>query len=147
MRSKALLLIEADLANIHSKMLKEAPDGFTASFRSGIDFGLSQSAPKLALGLRLIEEVRPAARRLFSTIDALLTPTTPVPAFPFEDEMPKTITTFTAFANYAGCPALSIPMGKTEDGLPMGLQIVAPKREDVLALRIGKVISSALNSR
>ena len=143
-RSKALLLIEADLANFHGRMLKASPNGFTSTFRRGIDFGMSQPAPKLAQGLRLIEEVRPVARRLFSTVDALVTPTTPVPAFSFKDEMPKTITTFTAFANYAGCPALSIPMGSTEDGLPLGLQIITPKREDALALRIGKVISSSL---
>ncbi len=143
-RSKALLLIEADLANIHGEMLEKSPDGFTPTFRAGIDFGLSQSAPKLAQGLRLIEEVRPIARRLFGTVDALVTPTTPVPAFSFDEEMPKTITTFTAFTNYAGCPALSIPMGKTEDGLPLGLQIVTPKREETLALRIGKSIAALL---
>ena len=136
-RPKALLLIEADLANIHADMLEKNPDGFTPTFRAGIDFGLAQTAPKLAKGLRVIEEVRPAARKLFKTVDALLTPTTPIPAFSFDEEMPKTITTFTAFANYAGCPALSVPMGKTEEGLPLGLQIVTPKREEATALRIG----------
>ena len=74
---------------------------------------------------------------LDANVDALVTPTTPVPAFSFDDDMPKTITTFTAFANYAGCPAVSIPMGKTDDGLPLGLQVVTPKREEVTALRIG----------
>lgn len=139
-RPKALLLIEADLANIHSEMLDKNPDGFTPLFRSGIDFGLAQSAPKLAKALRVIEQVRPVARRLFSTVDALVTPTTPVPAFSFDAAMPKTITTFTAFANYAGCPALSVPMDKTEGGLPLGLQIVTPKREEATALRIGSAI-------
>ncbi|MDE0800437.1 MAG: amidase [Rhodospirillaceae bacterium] len=134
---KAMLLIEADLANIHMDMLNENPLGFTALFRSGIDFGLAQSAPKLAKALRIIEQVRPVARRLFSSMDALVTPTTPVPAFSFDTAMPKTITTFTAFANYAGCPALSVPMGKTEGGLPLGLQVVTPKRKEATALRIG----------
>ncbi len=138
-RPKALLLIESDLANIHAAMLDKNPDGFTPTFRAGIDFGLAQSAPKLARGLRIIEEVRPAARKLFKTVDALLTPTTPTPTFSFDEEMPKTITTFTAFANYAGCPALSVPMGKTEEGLPLGLQIITPKREEVTALRIGRL--------
>ncbi len=136
-RPKALLLIEADLVNIHAEMLETNPNGFSTVFRAGLDFGLAQSAPKLALGLRIIEEVRPVARQLFSKIAALVTPTTPVPAFSFDNEMPKTITTFTAFANYAGCPALSVPMGKTGDGLPLGLQIVTPKREEATALIIG----------
>lgn len=136
-RPKALLLIESDLANIHADMLASDPDGFTKVFRAGIDFGLAQTAPKLAKALRIIEEVRPVARRLFSTVDALVTPTTPIPAFSFDDEMPRTITTFTAFANYAGCPALSVPMGATGDGLPVGLQVVTPKREEVTSLKIG----------
>lgn len=141
-RSKALLLIEADLANIHADMLNSNPTGFTETFRAGIDFGLAQSAPKLAKAMHLIEHVRPAARHLFAKVDALVTPTTPVPAFSFESAMPKTITTFTAFANYAGCPALSVPMGKTEDGLPLGLQIVTPKREEATALKIGRAFES-----
>ncbi len=142
-RSKALLLIEADLANIHAEMLASNPDGFSPTFRAGIDFGQAQPAPKLAKALHMIENVRPVARRLFASVDALVTPTTPVPAFAFESDMPKTITTFTSFANYAGCPALSVPMGKTEDGLPLGLQVVTPKREESLALRIGRAFESA----
>lgn len=138
LRSKALLLIEADLANIHADMLNTNPGGFTETFRAGIDFGVTQSAPKLAKAMYLIEQVRPAARHLFAKVDALVTPTTPVPAFSFDAAMPKTITTFTAFANYAGCPALSVPMGKTEDSLPLGLQIVTPKRGEATALKIGR---------
>ena len=141
-RPKALLLIEADLANIHAEMLDKNPDGFTSTFHARIEFGRAQSAPKLANAIRIIEEVRPIARRLFCTVDALVMPTTPMPAFSFEDEMPKSITTFTAFANYAGCPALSIPMGKTEQGLPLGLQIVTPKREESTALKIGKIFEN-----
>lgn len=143
-RPKALLLIEADLANIHADALDNNPDGFTSIFRAGIDFGMAQSAPKLAKAMRIIEQVRPVARRLFATIDALITPTTPISAFSFDAAMPKTITTFTAFANYAGCPALSIPMGKTEDGLPLGLQVVTPKREEATALRIGSAFENSL---
>ncbi|MEQ8735747.1 MAG: amidase [Rhodospirillaceae bacterium] len=140
LRSKALLLIEADLANTHADGLAQNPDGFSDTFRAGIAFGASQSAPKLAKALRLIEEVRPVARRMFSEVQALITPTTPVTAFSFDADMPKTITTFTAFANYAGCPALSVPVGKTEDGLPLGVQVVTPKREEATALRIGAAL-------
>ncbi|MFL2771090.1 MAG: amidase [Rhodospirillaceae bacterium] len=142
-RPKALLLIEADLANIHSDKLKSNPEGFTSEFRSSIAFGREQNAPKLAKAMRMIEEVRPIARHLFSKVDALITPTTPIPSFPFDDEMPKTITTYTAFANYAGCPALSVPMGLTKDSLPLGLQIITPKREEMTALQIGRIFENA----
>ena len=141
-RPKALLLIEADLANVHAAKLKSNPEGFTSVFWSGIEFGRKQTAPKLAKAMRMIEEVRPIARHLFSKVDALVTPTTPIPAFSFDDEMPNTITTYTAFANYAGCPALSVPMGMTKDGLPLGLQIITPKREDMTALKIGRMFEN-----
>ncbi len=41
-RPKALLLIEADLANIHADALDSNPEGFTEAFRAGIDYGLAQ---------------------------------------------------------------------------------------------------------
>ena len=45
---------------------------------------------------------------------------------------------FSAPANLAGIPAMSLPSGKTEKGLPLGLQITAPYlREDIL-FTIGK---------
>jgi amidase len=36
-----------------------------------------------------------------------------------------------------GCPALSVPGGFTPDGLPVGLQIVGPHRDDLAVLRAG----------
>jgi aspartyl-tRNA(Asn)/glutamyl-tRNA(Gln) amidotransferase subunit A len=45
---------------------------------------------------------------------------------------------FSAPANLAGIPAMSIPSGKTSEGLPLGLQITVPYlREDIL-FTIGK---------
>ena len=38
------------------------------------------------------------------------------------------------------CPALSVPSGWSEDGLPIGLQIVARRYRDDLALRIGAAL-------
>ncbi len=50
--------------------------------------------------------------------------------------MPKTMTAFTAFANYVGAPAVSVPMGFTRDRLPMGLQVICRPFSDLAALRI-----------
>jgi Asp-tRNA(Asn)/Glu-tRNA(Gln) amidotransferase A subunit family amidase len=50
----------------------------------------------------------------------------------------------TAQFNYTSqCPALSVPAGFTDDGLPVGLQIVARRYEDDLALRIGAAVERA----
>ena len=46
--------------------------------------------------------------------------------------------------NYVSqCPALSVPSGFSADGLPIGLQIVARRYRDDLALRIGAVLERA----
>jgi aspartyl-tRNA(Asn)/glutamyl-tRNA(Gln) amidotransferase subunit A len=143
LRPKAMLMIEADLAVAYADDLARDPEGFTPIFRQGVDYGRQQGAPRLAEAIRLVKSVQPLARRLFAQVDALVTPTTPVAAFAFDQPMPKTLTAFTAFANYAGCPAVSVPMGKTADGLPMGLQVVAPDWEDARALRIAAAYETA----
>lgn len=80
---------------------------------------------------------------IFESVDAIISPTVPFPAFPLGDKMDDPMAMymcdiFSAPANLAGIPAMSIPSGKTESGLPLGLQITAPYlREDIL-FTIGK---------
>lgn len=80
---------------------------------------------------------------IFENVDAIITPTVPFPAFKLGDKMDDPMAMymcdiFSAPANLAGIPAMSIPSGKTESGLPLGLQITAPYlREDIL-FTIGK---------
>lgn len=55
----------------------------------------------------------------------LIMPTVPNPPFPHSEREPVAQADFTCLANIAGLPALSLPMGWTTDGLPLGVQIVA----------------------
>jgi len=69
--------------------------------------------------------------RAFNEVDVLIGPTTPTPAFPIGAKTSDPITMYlndiyTIGANLAGLPAMSIPCGFVE-GLPVGLQIVAPQ--------------------
>jgi len=79
--------------------------------------------------------------KAFSEVDAILTPTTPAPAFKIGEKTFDPIAMylediFTVTANLVGIPAISIPAGmkKVEDkSLPIGIQIMADySREDVL---------------
>ncbi|MBL8642540.1 MAG: amidase [Rhodospirillaceae bacterium] len=146
-RPKAMLVIEADLAVIYAKALEENPIGFSQVFRDGIAFGQQQNAPKLAQAYETIRGVRPIANKMFATVDAFVTPTTPCPAFAFQTAMPKTLTAFTALANYIGAPAVSVPMGITKDNLPTGLQVTAAPGHDLTALRIAGAFEAAANAR
>ncbi|MGE0849710.1 MAG: amidase family protein [Hyphomicrobiaceae bacterium] len=46
-------------------------------------------------------------------------------------------------ANMAGCPAIGLPMGMSADGLPLGLQFMAPVGEDKRALAIASAYEAA----
>ncbi len=76
--------------------------------------------------------------QVFSDVDALLTPSTPSAAFALGDEDKDPVSmflndVFTVPANLAGIPAISVPAGLSSDGLPLGLQLIAPAlREDTL---------------
>ena len=71
-------------------------------------------------------------------IDALLTPTTAIPAIPL-DEVDQTASPahFTRPANFFDLCALSLPNGFSAEGLPISLQIIARGYDEATALRVG----------
>ncbi|MGO4102987.1 Asp-tRNA(Asn)/Glu-tRNA(Gln) amidotransferase subunit GatA [Leifsonia sp. YAF41] len=82
----------------------------------------------------------------FSQVDVLVSPSAPTTAFKFgekrEDPMAMYLNDVTTIpANLAGIPGMSLPIGLApEDGLPVGLQIMAPAREDARLYTIGAAI-------
>ncbi len=77
----------------------------------------------------------------YREVDAILTPTSPTPAFPKGEKTTDPLAMYlndiyTIGVNLAGLPGLSLPCGFTRGGLPIGLQIIGqPLREaDVLAI-------------
>lgn len=94
-----------------------------------------------AVSLR--NKIKQSLDKAFETVDAIATPTTPTPAFKLGEKMDDPVAMylcdiFSAPANLAEIPAIAIPSGKTEDGLPLSFQLMAPRlREDVL-FSIGK---------
>jgi len=98
--------------------------------------------------LRALEEGRneiAKVKRVFNGIDALVMPTTPVPAPRISDLMedpaklrPAELVLLrnTRWVNVWGLPAISVPCGLSAEGLPIGLQIVGPPQRDSLVLRI-----------
>ncbi|HBT39041.1 MAG: Glutamyl-tRNA(Gln) amidotransferase subunit A [Thermotoga sp. 50_1627] len=80
---------------------------------------------------------------VFDRFDAILTPTSPIPAFKIgsiTDPLAYYLMdVFTTFANLAGVPALSVPFGFAQ-GLPVGIQVVGKRFEDPKVLRIGRSI-------
>ncbi|MEK7614600.1 MAG: Asp-tRNA(Asn)/Glu-tRNA(Gln) amidotransferase subunit GatA [Patescibacteria group bacterium] len=79
----------------------------------------------------------------FREVDAIVTPTSPVPAFKIGERSGDPLAMyladiFTVPVNLAGVPAMSVPSGKNKDGLPLGLQIIAPLLGEETLFSIGK---------
>jgi aspartyl-tRNA(Asn)/glutamyl-tRNA(Gln) amidotransferase subunit A len=91
--------------------------------------------------------------RFMRRYDLLLTPTVPTPAFAIgrydpatvegQPPGPRDIPPFTYPFNWTGQPAVSIPAGWTQDGLPVGLQIVGGHLADALVLRAAAAYEAA----
>jgi len=123
-RRCGLLMVEADAALVHEKDLAGRPELFSDEARAMLDYGRRASAAKLAKAERVVVLAATGARRLLEELDALVSPTTPQTAFVFGEPVPDSQGDFTALANFAGCPAISVPMGADPAGMPIGLQLV-----------------------
>ncbi len=89
-------------------------------------------------------------RKVFSTVDALLTPTAPTAAFALGEKQTNPITmylndVFTVPASLAGLPAMSIPGGLNKDGLPLGLQIIGKAFDEESVLGISYALEQAID--
>lgn len=84
----------------------------------------------------LIEEFN----RAFEECDFLLMPVSPNPAFKLGEKVNDPVAMYledvlSVSLNLAGLPGLGVPMGETEDGLALGLQLAGPRRSDRELLR------------
>lgn len=105
---------------------------------------------KLAEINRGIEQGVRFCARLFEDVDILLTPVMPIVNFPAERRgidpaMPMRHTTFTALFNQSGYPAASICAGFDKRGLPIGIQIVGRRFDDLRVLDIATKLEAALD--
>jgi aspartyl-tRNA(Asn)/glutamyl-tRNA(Gln) amidotransferase subunit A len=84
----------------------------------------------------------------FERVDCLLTPTAPSAAFAIGDKSDDPVAmylndVFTVPANLAGLPAISVPAGLSDDGLPLGLQVIGRAFDEATVLRVGEALERA----
>jgi aspartyl-tRNA(Asn)/glutamyl-tRNA(Gln) amidotransferase subunit A len=108
--------------------------------------GATMSAATAMKGYNQTNEMRKASARTFAKVDIVLSPTSPVVAFPAEwaspindPQRPFEHIAFTVPWNFAENPAASINCGFSRSGLPIGLQIVGPRFADLTVMQIAKL--------
>jgi aspartyl-tRNA(Asn)/glutamyl-tRNA(Gln) amidotransferase subunit A len=91
--------------------------------------------------------------RAFEQVDVLVSPTTPTTAFPIGERIDDPMSMYLADlctipSNLAGNASMSIPAGLSpDDGLPVGLQFIAPPLADDRLYRVGGAVEAALADR
>jgi aspartyl-tRNA(Asn)/glutamyl-tRNA(Gln) amidotransferase subunit A len=125
-------------------LLRNRRDLLCAGYRAELE-GIEQLGPgEIGAAQQARARLTTWLADLFGRYDLLLTPTMPVEAFaadgpipPVVEGVPLTggIIAFTAPFNMSGHPAATVRAGFSDAGLPVGLQIVAPRHADALTLR------------
>ncbi|MFA9473709.1 MAG: Asp-tRNA(Asn)/Glu-tRNA(Gln) amidotransferase subunit GatA [Filomicrobium sp.] len=84
----------------------------------------------------------------WETVDVVLTPTTPSPAFAIGEKSGDPLQMylediFTVTVNMAGLPGISVPAGLSSEGTPLGLQLIGKPFDEATLLRAGQAIEDA----
>src|SRR6266446_6195408 len=124
------------------------------NLKGNVKAGMKVTALDLAAAEHTRQRLFHRFRELFERFDILLTPAAPVKPYPVEMNFPNEINgrKFDDYIDWiapaflitlVSLPAGSVPAGKTRDGLPVGLQIVAPRFEEPRILSLAKLVQQA----
>ncbi len=86
--------------------------------------------------------------RVFAGVDAIVTPTSPMPAFRLGEKTGDPLAMYladiyTVTASLAGICGVTVPCGKTQAGLPVGMQVLAAHLNEGTAFRVARAVEAA----
>ncbi|WP_320667558.1 Asp-tRNA(Asn)/Glu-tRNA(Gln) amidotransferase subunit GatA [Prochlorococcus sp. MIT 1307] len=142
-----------DSENLASMTTRSRTEGFGPEVKRRILIGTyALSAGYVDAYYKKAQKVRTLIRRDFSNafnkVDLLLTPTSPTTAFLAGSHSSDPVSMYlsdllTIPANLAGLPAISLPCGFDEDGLPIGLQLIANVLDEPRLLQVAHQFEQA----
>jgi aspartyl-tRNA(Asn)/glutamyl-tRNA(Gln) amidotransferase subunit A len=125
-------------------------EDFGSNIRDSLEATERIRLPWYTKVLRSRTALEASVAEIFEAVDVLLTPTTAIPAHRAEGPPPSHIdgrevhpamaVPFTMLANLCWNPAVSVPAGVTQTGLPVGLQIMTRRHADEVALRLARIV-------
>jgi Asp-tRNA(Asn)/Glu-tRNA(Gln) amidotransferase A subunit family amidase len=134
-------LVEIDNLPTHG------PDGLNAYVRDWAEKARAYTATDLYRALAQIARMKTQLLAAFEPFDYLISPTLPMVNFPAEEPgpdraMPLGHTVFTAPFNQTGQPAGTVNMGFDARGLPIGVQIIGHRCDDLGVLQIAQALEA-----
>jgi aspartyl-tRNA(Asn)/glutamyl-tRNA(Gln) amidotransferase subunit A len=146
------VIMSSEAASWHATWLEERPEDYGPDVRARIQGGLLVRAVEYLSSQKMRTLVQQDFASAFGRVDVVVAPTTPIVAPPightFEavgplNVAPRSIANrATVPCNLTGMPAISVPCGFS-DGLPVGLQIMAPAFAEPLVLRVAAAYEQA----
>ena len=145
---RTIQMPEASLAHTQKGWLTDHLDAYTERTRERLLQGQKIAAVDYLLAQHERRIFSSAVRAVMQRVNALILPTTPVPAIPIEqmdqdisiegitENATLALLSLTMPFNLTGLPACSFPAGFTANGLPIGLQVVGKAFEEATVLRI-----------
>jgi len=145
-RRSALLVMEAELAVELAGDLADEAHPVSPRLRRMLDFARGRSAPDYVAADRVLDAAVLEARRLFEGVDVLVLPSVSHAAYPLAEGERANDADLSGFASLGGCPAISVPMGRLANGLPVGLQLVGRPGADLRLLELAAICATALDA-
>jgi len=139
---------QAEAADVHRELFAEHADLYGENVRRKLEAAFAVSDEAVGTSRAEREGYRERALRALGGFDVLLTPTMPMVAPPVgrgDLALRERMILLTRPFNATGWPALALPCGAAEDGLPASLQIAARPGDDALVLAVGESLEHALS--
>lgn len=123
-RRAGLLLCEAQMLIEHQHDWQHRRDLFSPLLQKLMGYAEDKSASDLVAAVQRLDQAQVQLQQWLARCDVLVMPTTPQRAFAFGTPTPANQADLTGYANFAGNPALSVPLAVEGGELPLGLQMV-----------------------
>jgi aspartyl-tRNA(Asn)/glutamyl-tRNA(Gln) amidotransferase subunit A len=138
-----------EVADVHRELFREHARAYGNNVRTKIERCLAVTDAEYDQALRALDEYRERCAEAVADVDLVLTPTIPCVAPPADvDELHvrERLILFTYPFNCLGWPALALPCGPAEHGLPASVQLAAPRGADAGVLAVGDLFEHRLAS-
>jgi Asp-tRNA(Asn)/Glu-tRNA(Gln) amidotransferase A subunit family amidase len=136
-----------EVADVHRGLFPERAEDYGDNVRTKIDRCFDVSEGEVESAREALRALRAEAERALGSADLLVTPTLAFvapPADVVEIEIRVRTIQFTIPFNALGWPALALPCGPAEGGLPASVQLVGRPGDDALVLAAGAALEAAL---
>jgi aspartyl-tRNA(Asn)/glutamyl-tRNA(Gln) amidotransferase subunit A len=145
-RAACWTIMRAEAAEYHRPHLRSRPDELHPAVRTLIEGGEFIPATEYVHAQRVRSKVAEDVRAALSGVDALLLPALAMAAYPigqktvdlggFEEDVLSAMTRYTPLFNLTGHPALVLPCGFNETGMPISMQVVGKAFDEAMVLRV-----------